>query len=124
MNKSQANLYEILDAFGIAAKVGKDTFDIPKSLPFNNGIIDVNLKIEGLYIYECLGTTMYALMRIGDLGILAKAKDCAFAKVMLLNLADPVAKFYIDSEDYPALMNHMNQDKWKSDFIVESFEYE
>jgi len=119
MNISQANLYEILDAFQINAKVGKGgVFKILNPIIINNEFITAEVRIQGLYIFES-DLNMYAIMQIGDLGIIAHASDGALKKICLIDFAAHVTKSYLDSKDFDALLTHLVEGKWKSDFVIE-----
>ncbi len=119
MNISQANLYEILDAFQINAKVGKGgVFKILTPIIINNDFISAEVRIEGIYIWES-DKNMYAIMQIGDLGIISHASDGALKKICLIDFAAADAKSYLDSKDFDALLTHLVEGKWESDFVIE-----
>lgn len=119
MNISQANLYEILDAFQINAKVGKGgVFKILTPIIINNDYIDAEIRIQGVYIFES-DKNMYAIMKIGDLGIIAHASDGVLKKIVLIDFSEYVPKSYLDSKDFDALLNHLVEGQWKSDFVIE-----
>lgn len=118
MNVSQSNLYEILDAFAIKVKVGEGVFEIKDRLEIDNGVIHAKLKIEPLHIHESTNS-MYMLMRIGDLGIVAKARKSAIASVCLFDISHPVPEFYVAGGDWTALLTHMSKDDWKNAWIAE-----
>jgi hypothetical protein len=120
MNISQANLYEILDAFQINAKVGTGgVFKILTPIIINNDFISAEVRIQGLYIFES-DKNMYAVMHISDLGIIAHASDGVLKKICLIDFADPTAKGYFDSKDFDALLTHLVENKWETDFVVET----
>jgi len=120
MNISQANLYEILDAFQINAKVGTGgVFKILTPIIINNDFIKAEVRIQGLYLFES-DLNMYAVMQIGDLGIIAHAGDGALKKICLIDFAAADAKSYLDSKDFDALLTHLVEGKWKSDFVIET----
>jgi len=120
MNESQANLYEILDAFQINAKVGEGgVFKILTPIRINNDFISAEVRIQGLHIFES-DKNMYAVMHIGDLGLIAHAGECVLKKICLIDFADPTAKGYFDSKDFDALLTHLVEGKWKSDFVIET----
>lgn len=118
MNNSQANLYEVLDAFGVDCKAGKGVFDILTPSHLQNGVLDIQLKIKGLYLRET-EKSLYAIMSIGDLGIIAKARDAALRSFCLLDFTHPIAEFYLSTKDFNALLQHLENDKWKSEFVLE-----
>lgn len=119
MNISQANLYEILDAFQINAKVGKGgVFKILTPIIINNDFITAEVRIQGLHIFEML-KTLYAIMHIGDLGIIAHADDGILKKICLIDFNEADAKSYFDSKDFNALLTHLVENKWKTDFVIE-----
>ncbi len=121
MNVSQANLYEILDAFQISAKVGKGgVFKIMTPIIINNDFIKAEVRIQGLHIFES-DKQMYAVMHIGDLGIIAHANDGALMKICLIDFAEADAKSYFDSKDFDALLTHLVENKWQTDFVIEYF---
>lgn len=120
MNISQANLYEILDAFQINAKVGKGgVFKILNPIIIQNDYIDAEIRIQGLYIFES-DRNMYAVMQIGDLGIIAHAGEGALKKICLIDFTARFAKSYLDSKDFDALLTHLVEGKWESDFVIET----
>lgn len=120
MNISQANLYEILDAFQISAKVGTGgVFKILTPIIINTDWISAEVRIQGLYIFES-DKNMYAIMQIGDLGIIAHASDGVLKKICLIDFAAADAKSYLDSKDFDALLTHLVENKWNTDFVVET----
>ena len=121
MNISQANLYEVLDAFAIDATVGNGVFTIHKDIHIDNGVIDVNLRVEGLHIRET-NTGLYALMKIGDLGIVAISRAAEFSKVCLIDFSHPIAASYFALRDFDALLNHLSEEAWRPDFVIENIE--
>ncbi len=121
MNLSQSNLYEILDALQVDAVVGENIFNIKQTIRVDNGYIDAHLKIEGLHIKET-ATSLYAILAIGDLGIVMKAKKAVLSRITLIDFKDSVAGNYRKCGDYTALLTHLDQCKWKSGFVLESVE--
>lgn len=120
MNISQANLYEILDAFQINAKVGKNgVFKILNPLIIKTDFVKAEVRIQGLYIFES-DLMMYAVMHIGDLGIIGHASNGSLRKICLIDFSNTTAKGYFDSEDFDALLTHLTQDKWESDFVIDT----
>jgi len=120
MNVSQANLYEVLDAFKINAKVGKGgVFKILTPIIINNDYVKAEVRIMGLHIYES-DLNMYVIMHIGDLGIIAHAGNGCLKKICLIDFSDPIAREYFDSKDFDALLTHLVEGKWKSDFVIET----
>lgn len=119
MNISQANLYEILDAFQINAKVGTGgVFKILTPIIINTDWISAEVRIQGIYIWES-DKNMYAIMQIGDLGIISHASDGTLKKICLIDFAAADAKSYLDSKDFDALLTHLVEGKWESDFVIE-----
>jgi hypothetical protein len=121
MNISQANLYEVLDAFQINAKVGGKVFEVKSPIHIDNGVVDVELRVEGLSIYET-NTGLYAIMKIGDLGIVAIAKNAKFEKICLFDFAHGTAQHYLKSKDWEMLLTHLSESKWKPEFGIEVIE--
>ncbi len=120
MNISQANLYEILDAFEINAKVGENgVFKILNPLIIKTDFVKAEVRIQGLYIFES-DMMMYAVMHISDLGIIAHASNGSLKKICLIDFSNPTAKGYFDSKDFDALLTHLTQDKWESDFVIDT----
>jgi len=120
VNISQANLYEILDAFEINAKVGKNgVFKILNPLIIKTDFVKAEVRIQGLYIFES-DMMMYAVMHISDLGIIAHASNGSLKKICLIDFSNPTAKGYFDSKDFDALLTHLTQDKWESDFVIDT----
>jgi len=117
MNVSQSNLYEVLDAFQISAYVGEGVFEIKDKVKIDNGYIQADLKIEGLYIHETMNS-LYAIMRIGNLGIICKAGGAQLRRVTLLDLAMAPADGYVEIEDYVGLLTALDFDQWKSKYVV------
>jgi hypothetical protein len=118
MNISQANLYEVLDAFCIDAKVGKGVFKITKDVHIDNGYIDVSIRFHGLHIRETVNG-LYAIMRVGDLGIIAISKSAELKSVCIFDFKHPTADAYHQTEDWNALLNHLSEDEWRSEFVIE-----
>lgn len=126
MNISQANLYEVLDAFCVSATVGvkntgKVVFAINSEMHIENGYIDVSIRVQGLHIRETTNS-LYAIMRIGDLGIIGIAKSAEFKSVCLFDFSHPVADAYYMTLDWNALLQHLSEDNWHSEFVVEYIE--
>jgi len=120
VNISQANLYEILDAFEINAKVGENgVFKILNPLIIKTDFVKAEVRIQGLYIFES-DMMMYAVMHISDLGIIAHASNGSLKKICLIDFSNPTAKGYFDSKDFDALLTHLTQDKWESDFVIDT----
>lgn len=117
MNVSQANLYEILDAFQIHAMVGEGVFDIKNGIKLNNGTVKANVNVTGLHLKET-ETSMYAVMSIGDLIIIAKAKNGSMDRVTLVDARYPVVDGYLGIKDYTALLIHLSHEQWKCDFVI------
>jgi hypothetical protein len=117
MNVSQSNLYEILDALQVSAYVGEGCFEIKEKLRVDNGYIEADIKITGLYIHETQNS-MYAIMRIGDLGLVIKSGGAQLRRVTLLDLTIAPVDGYIEIEDYVGLLTSLDHDQWKSTFVV------
>lgn len=126
MNISQANLYEIIDAFSIRVRAGEGVFEIKERIEISNDEIYAQLDIEGLHLLETPDAPgplcMYAIMRIGDLGIIAIANNGRLDRICLFDAAHPIPQFYLNGKDFPALLTHMQKDNWKSTFIAEIIE--
>ena len=121
MNVSQSNLYEVLDAFQISAYVGEGCFEIKDKVKIDNGYIKAELTIKGLYIHETKNS-LYAIMRIGDLGIIVKSGGAALRRVTLLDLSEAIAEGYVEIEDYVGLLTALDYDQWKTNYVVGDYQ--
>lgn len=117
MNISQSNLFEVLDAFQVSARVGKGMFTILDPVFVDNGHIKAALELDGIYIYEN-DHSMYCLLKMGELGIICKSKYAKLIRVVLLDFTHEIPKMYLDVKDYTALLTHLTEDKWLSDFVL------
>lgn len=121
MNISQANLYEVLDAFQINARVGGGVFDIKSPIHIDNDFIDVEIRIEGLSVIET-AKSLYAIMKIGDLGIVAASREAKLYKVCLFDASHETAQGYLKSKDWNSLLTHLGEHKWLPEFGIEVIE--
>ena len=117
MNVSQQNLYEIIDALGVRVNVGQGVFEINQRLEIENDKIYAQVDIEGVYMHET-ARSMWALMKIGDLGIVAKASNGDLVSFCFFDLSHEVPASYMQTKDYKALLTHMGNDNWKNDWIA------
>ena len=118
MNISQANLYEVLEAFQINARVGGGVFEVKSPIHIDNDFIDVSIRVEGLSVIETT-TGLYAIMKIGDLGIVAVSKEAKFDKVCLFDFAHEASAGYLKSKDWNSLLTHLGENKWMPEFGIE-----
>lgn len=117
MNNSQMNLYEIIDALGVSVKVGEGVFEIADRLTIENDRIYAQVDIDGVYLHET-ARSMWALMKIEDLGIVAKATDGSLVSFCFFDLSHDTPAGYMAVKDYKALLTHMGNDNWKNEFIA------
>ncbi len=117
MSLSSSNLYAILDAFQVDALVGLNTFEITTSMTIHNDKAQMQLNAKGLYLHET-SISMYAIMAIGELGLVAKSSHGVLRRVVLLDLRDDTVKGYLQSKDFKALLTDLVESKWESEFVV------
>lgn len=119
MNVSQANLYEILDCLQINAIVGESGITVKNKIQIVNKNMTVEAKLIGVFIFETK-TSMWVLVRLGDLGMLIKANSAILRTITLVDLADDTVTEYMKSKDYKAFLTHtttMKDIPWVKDII-------
>ncbi len=121
-SRSEENLYAVLDAVGLHAKVGKGVLQCQGEVKMNLPAASFTLMIKtfGRGIKETRHA-MYVILQSGDLGIIYKAQGGILQSIYLFDLTNPELKNIVEKKGVSDLAHALDRVP-NPNWIVEKIE--